>query len=112
MARGKLTDDDIDDVEPAKAAPVVVSKPAVQPPKVEMRQEMPTQRVIDVRRAGFQIVEGVFRLQRYVPDAVYVDAINNRQVGSIGRNVFDNRIEAAIDSRYSNDPNWDCLFSR
>lgn len=68
--------------------------------------------VIDVRRAGHQIAEGVFRLKRYIDGPDYVDTLNSRRIGSIGRNVHDGRIEAAVDARYYGNPNWECLFMR
>lgn len=79
------------------------------PVKTAGKQGAPN--VVDVRRAGQQIAEGVFRIhQQFVQGAIYVDSLNNRRIGSIGRNVFDGRIEAAVDARYSGDINWECLF--
>jgi len=68
--------------------------------------------VLDVRREGSQLDEGVFRLRRFVEGAEYADLLNRRLIRSVGRNVFDGRIEAAVDSRYSGSPNWECMYSR
>ena len=98
------------------AASVVTSAPISNPvAKVEI-PEFHTQRstpiVVDVRRQGVEIKAGVFRLQRFIDGADYKDVLNNRWVWSIGRNVHDGRVEAAIDTRYYGDPNWECLFLR
>ena len=71
-----------------------------------------SQITIDVRRQGFEIKSGVFRLQNFVDGAEYKDVLNNRYIWSIGRNLHDGRVEAAIDTRYYGDPNWECLFLR
>lgn len=68
--------------------------------------------MIDVRREGFQISDGIFHLNRFVEGADYADFLNQRRIWSIGRNVHDGRIEAALDTRYYGDPNWECLFLR
>lgn len=67
---------------------------------------------LDVRREGQQIAEGVYRLGRFIDGKDYCDASTERWIWSVGRNVFDGRIEAAYDSRYYGSPNWECLFLR
>lgn len=67
---------------------------------------------IDVRREGREISEGIFRLPRFVDGKDYCDLARQRYIWSIGKNVFDGRIEASMDSRYYGDPNWECLFLR
>lgn len=67
---------------------------------------------LDVRRVGVQVAEGIFRLQRFDENKDYCDSVKERWIWSVGKNVFDGRIEASSDTRYYNDPNWECLFLR
>ena len=88
-------------------------KKVVVPIVRDLRQQNSNQAVvIDVRREGVEIKPGVFRLERFVDGAEYIDALNRRYVWSIGRNIHDGRVEAAIDTRYYGDANWECLFLR
>jgi hypothetical protein len=69
-------------------------------------------KALDVRKEGVQVAEGIFRLKRYIDGKDYCDALKERWIWSVGRHVFDGRIEASNDSRYYQDPNWECLFLR
>jgi len=79
---------------------------------LEMKKQLADGRAIDVRKVGKPIAEGVFRLQSYDPNKDYCDSLTERWIWSIGKNVFDNRIEASGDARYYGDPNWSTLFLR
>lgn len=64
----------------------------------------------DVWKRGWLVQEGLWELRRYDPAARYWDKKNGRPIGSIGRSVWDGRIYAAIDARFADDMNYDCLF--
>jgi hypothetical protein len=66
---------------------------------------------IDVRNVGTEIMEGLFELRSFDDRATYFDGITRRRIGSIGRDVFRGRILAAIDDRFSNHPNYECLLN-
>ena len=67
---------------------------------------------LDVRREGREIREGVFALSRFVEGKDYCDSARERWIWSVGRNLFDGRIEASGDSRYHGDASWECLYLR
>jgi len=79
---------------------------------LEMQKQLAEGKALDVRRVGKPVAEGVFSLKSYDPNKDYCDSMTERWIWSIGQNVFDNRIEAAGDSRYYQDRNWSCLFLR
>ena len=68
-------------------------------------------KIVDVRREGVEIQNGVFLLRRFLPETTYMDLVNSRKIGSIGRNMFDHKIYAAVDARYQDAKNYECLFT-
>lgn len=79
---------------------------------IEMQKQLAEGKALDVRKIGVQVSEGVFRLKSYDQNKDYCDAAKERWIWSIGKNVFDGRIEASNDARFYQDPNWSCLFLR
>lgn len=68
--------------------------------------------IIDVRKEGTELLDGIFVLRRFFEGHDYRDPGKNRLISSVGRNLWDGRIVASIDSRFTNDPNYECLYSR
>jgi len=79
---------------------------------IEMRKALIEGKAIDVRREGREIREGVFALSRFIEGKDYCDSATGRWIWSVGRNLFDGRIEASSDVRYSDDASWECLLLR
>jgi hypothetical protein len=73
---------------------------------------MPRQNIIDVRREGQELQEGVFELRRFIEGRDYRDGRTGRLIGSIGQRFSDNRIFAAVDARFQDNINYSTLFVR
>jgi hypothetical protein len=67
---------------------------------------------IDVMSVGDQLDEGMWQLKSFQDGKVYVDLANKRFIGSIGRSLFNNRIFAAVDARFVDNPSYECLYQR
>ena len=67
---------------------------------------------IDVMTVGDQMDEGMWHLKSFQEGKVYVDLANKRYIGSIGRSLFNNRIFAAVDARFVDNPSYECLYQR
>jgi hypothetical protein len=68
-------------------------------------------RRIDVRNVGREIMEGLFELRSFEERATYFDGVTHRRIGTIGRDLFRGRILAAVDDRFANHPNYECLLN-
>lgn len=68
-------------------------------------------KTVSIRREGKEIQQGVWELRRFIPGAQYVDPIHGWTIRSIGQRIGDNKIFAAVDHRFSDDPNYSCLYS-
>jgi hypothetical protein len=79
---------------------------------ISMASALKVGHCLDVRREGRELSEGVFQLKRFIDHVDYCDTLKERWIWSIGKNVHDGRIQASVDTRYYNDPNWECLFLR
>jgi hypothetical protein len=65
---------------------------------------------IDVRAVGQPIEPGLFELRGFVPDVDYADVEDQTWIWSIGRRRRDGRIFAAVDIRFFQNPDYDCLW--
>ncbi len=77
-----------------------------------MQQKLQSGEALDVLQEGHEISDGLYLLRRFVDGRDYCDPKREWWIWSIGRNVFDGRIMASVDTRFYQDPNWDCLFLR
>lgn len=58
------------------------------------------------------LYRGTFHLDRFVDDADYCVASTEQWIWSIGRRKSDGEIFAALDSRFYNHPDFNCLWLR
>jgi len=68
--------------------------------------------VIDVRMIGTEVEPGVFRLNEFIPDVDYVDAEDEAFIYSIGKDLESGEILAAVDGRYYNNDDYECIYLR
>lgn len=77
-----------------------------------MHRALTTGQMIDVRQIGTETEPGVYRLTRFVPDVEYVDSETGKYIYSIGRDHATGEILAALDGRFYNNPDYECVFLR
>lgn len=80
-----------------------------------MKEKLETGDCLDVNRIGTQVegFEGVaWELKEFIDDRDYCDASGEKWIWSIGRRVTDQRIFAAIDTRFYGNPMFRCLWLR
>ena len=80
-----------------------------------MKKKLDAGIAYDVNAVG-KMVEGfegvVWELQRYENDSDYCDAVQEQWIWSIGQRVTDKRIFAATDTRFYQNPMFECLWLR
>jgi hypothetical protein len=67
---------------------------------------------LDVRKEGRLLENGMYELHTYIEGKDYCDPHTERWIWSIGQRFADNKIYAATDARFYNNPNYSCLFLR
>lgn len=77
-----------------------------------MRRKLDALEALDVRALGAEVSPGVFELREFVPDQDYCDAQNEAWIWSIGRRKVDGKIFAAVDPRYYQNSEFECLWLR
>jgi GH43 family beta-xylosidase len=82
------------------------------PNDVVAKLEVQSGRSLSVLAEGKQLEDGLFELRRFVEGRDYVDPQRGRWVQSIGRHYATGQIYAAFDSRFYDNPTWECLFIR
>ncbi len=59
---------------------------------------------------GFE--EKVWKLRKYIDGFDYWDSYTEQLIWSIGRRVTDNKVFASVDSRFYQNPMFECLWVR
>ena len=67
---------------------------------------------IDLAQLGQEQSDGTFLLEQSFPNFEYIHSTSERWVISIGRRLSDGKILAAFDSRFYQDPNYECVWLR
>jgi hypothetical protein len=67
---------------------------------------------LNVLSEGRLLESGMYELKRFVEGRDYCDPSTERWIWSIGQRFSDNKIFAATDARFYNNPNYSCLFLR
>jgi hypothetical protein len=75
-----------------------------------MRQKLTAHEAIDV--SDFPKKEGVYVLPHFTEGKDYCDAQTEQWIWSIGRNLKDGTILASTDSRFYQNPEFECLWLR
>ena len=61
---------------------------------------------------GRKIDDSMYELKRFIENKDYCDPKSERWVWSVGQRFSDNKIFAATDARFYENPNYSCLFLR
>jgi hypothetical protein len=77
-----------------------------------VRKNLSSGNLIDVNDIGYEVENGVFKLNRFVKDANYFDSKNNKNIFSIGKSLSTGEIFASHDTRYYNNDDYDTLYLR
>lgn len=77
-----------------------------------MAEKLRKGEALDVLKEGRMLESGMYELKRFVEDKDYCDPKMERWIWSVGQRFSDNKIFAATDSRFYNNPNFSCLFLR
>jgi len=75
-----------------------------------MKNALRSGNAIDVRMLGVEVEPGVFRLSEFIPEVQYVDAEDEDFIRSIGKDLESGEILAAIDTRFYNNEDYECLY--
>jgi hypothetical protein len=65
---------------------------------------------IDVRTTGVEVEDGVFKLNEFVPGIKYVDSENEQFIQSIGKDRSSGEMLASLDTRFYEDPEYECVY--
>lgn len=69
--------------------------------------------MVNVRDIGYEIGQGVYKLNRFLEDVDYVDLDKMAHIWSVGRKESTGEIFAATDARfYSTDSDYETLYLR
>ena len=79
---------------------------------LRMREKLDLGECLDVNKIGRPVGHGVFVLARYEDGKDYCDAANEQWIWSIGRDVLNGEIIAAVDTRFYQHPQYTCLWLR
>lgn len=77
-----------------------------------VRKNLNSGNLIDVNDIGYEVENGVFKLNKFIKDSNYFDSVNNRNIFSIGRSLSTGEIFASYDTRYYNNDDYDTLYLR
>ncbi len=77
-----------------------------------MERKLRTGEALSVLAEGTKISDGYYELKRFVEDKDYCDPQREWWIWSIGRRFSDGQIFAATDTRFYDNPNFECLFLR
>jgi hypothetical protein len=75
-----------------------------------MRNALRSGDAIDVRMLGVEVEPGVFRLSEFIPEVQYVDAEDEVFIYSIGKDLESGEILAAVDGRFYNNEDYECIY--
>lgn len=79
---------------------------------LRMREKLDLGECIDVNKIGHSIGDGLFVLNSYQDGVDYCDAANEAWIWCIGKNIITGEILAAIDTRFYQNPHYNCLWLR
>jgi len=79
---------------------------------LRMREKLDLGECIDVNKIGHSIGAGLFVLDVYEDGTDYCDAANDQWIWSIGKHAVSGKIMAAIDTRFYQNPHYECLWLR
>lgn len=79
---------------------------------LRMREKLDLGECVDVNKIGRSIGVGLYVLDSYEEGKDYCDAANDCWIWSIGKSVATGQIMAAIDTRYYQNPLYECLWLR
>lgn len=79
---------------------------------LRMREKLDLGECIDVNKIGHSIGVGLFVLDEYHDGVDYCDAANDQWIWSIGKNAVSGTIVAAIDTRFYQNAQYECLWLR
>jgi hypothetical protein len=79
---------------------------------LRMREKLDLGECLDVNKIGHSIGAGLFVLDTYQDGVDYCDAASDAWIWSIGKHVTTGVIMAAIDSRFYQNPQYECLWLR
>ena len=77
-----------------------------------MKHKLQTGEALSVLKEGAELQEGIYELRRFIEDKDYCDPARERWIWSIGQRFSDNKIFAACDTRFADNPNYSCLWLR
>jgi hypothetical protein len=77
-----------------------------------MQRKLEKLECLDVGEIGLPISPGVYQLSKFTEDADYCDAKHEAWIWSIGKRLSDGQIFAAIDTRFYQHPDYECLWLR
>lgn len=77
-----------------------------------MQRKLTSRECLDVRALGEEIEPGLYRLDHFIEDVDYADAETETWVWSVGKSKDDGKIYAATDTRFYQNPAYECLWLR
>jgi hypothetical protein len=78
-----------------------------------MQSKLASREAIDVMHIGERCEEsGVYKLHSFIEDVDYCDAEREAWIWSIGKNRETGEIRASTDTRFYEDPEWQCIWLR
>jgi hypothetical protein len=75
-----------------------------------MKSALRSGEALDVRMIGMEVEPGVFRLTEFIPEVTYVDGEDEAFIQSIGKDLESGEILAAVDGRFYNNEDYECIY--
>lgn len=79
---------------------------------LRMHEKLNLGECVDVNQIGRPLGKGLFELRQYEDGTDYCDAVGEEWIWSIGRHAVDGTIVASIDTRFYDNPLYECLWLR
>jgi hypothetical protein len=79
---------------------------------LRMHEKLNLGECVDVNRIGRSVGVGLFVLDSFETGVDYCDAANEAWIWSIGKHCITGVMMAAIDSRFYQNPQYECLWLR
>lgn len=77
-----------------------------------MERKLQNAECLDVEKIGTKLEDGTYELSFFEEDVDYCVASSEAWIWSIGRRYNDNAIFASKDTRFYNNPDYECLWLR